>query len=329
MPRVADVGRNATACRPTRAHLRKSIASIADSTDRRSPALPAWPRALRREGRQNVSTCSDATTAALARALERNLEWGDEQNEGAGYGEQDGNHDGRDGIERNHSCHPDDGGGDEPDSKRDHTLWTLPVTLSGRQGPHAPAERAASAQTMRRPARAAGSDGKSLGQMGQEKLPVVDPEVVARKLAAMSLGRAQAREERMAAEAALLERAGGVFAGVMVVTSCLVSAPRSVPTTRYFAARCNARPSAVVCAASAADAVASDAAVRSAAAIKLPCATLNKALPSAMVGFDVSRLYTASDSHAAAATPSACWSCPKVSMSSASTACRVTVTWRP
>ncbi|HKA28172.1 MAG TPA: hypothetical protein VKH82_02260 [Candidatus Binatia bacterium] len=31
--------------------------------------------------------------------------------------------------------------------------------------------------------------------------PVVDPEVVARKVAAMSLGRAQAREARLAAEA--------------------------------------------------------------------------------------------------------------------------------
>ena len=34
--------------------------------------------------------------------------------------------------------------------------------------------------------------------------PVVDPEVVARKVAAMSLGRAQAREARLAAEAQLL-----------------------------------------------------------------------------------------------------------------------------
>jgi hypothetical protein len=34
--------------------------------------------------------------------------------------------------------------------------------------------------------------------------PVVDPEVVARKVAAMSLGRAQARETRLATEAQLL-----------------------------------------------------------------------------------------------------------------------------
>jgi hypothetical protein len=40
--------------------------------------------------------------------------------------------------------------------------------------------------------------------------PVVDPEEVARKVAAMSLGRAQAREERVAAEAALLERVSGM-----------------------------------------------------------------------------------------------------------------------
>jgi hypothetical protein len=40
--------------------------------------------------------------------------------------------------------------------------------------------------------------------------PVVDPEVVARKVAAMSLGRAQAREERVRAEAALLARVSGM-----------------------------------------------------------------------------------------------------------------------
>jgi hypothetical protein len=40
--------------------------------------------------------------------------------------------------------------------------------------------------------------------------PVVDPEVVARKVAAMSLGRAQARAERVRAEAALLERVSGM-----------------------------------------------------------------------------------------------------------------------
>jgi hypothetical protein len=34
--------------------------------------------------------------------------------------------------------------------------------------------------------------------------PVLDPQVVARKVAAMSLGRAQAREARLAAEAQLL-----------------------------------------------------------------------------------------------------------------------------
>jgi hypothetical protein len=40
--------------------------------------------------------------------------------------------------------------------------------------------------------------------------PVSDTESVARKLAAMSLGRAQAREARLAAEAALLEQASGM-----------------------------------------------------------------------------------------------------------------------
>jgi hypothetical protein len=40
--------------------------------------------------------------------------------------------------------------------------------------------------------------------------PVVDPEVVARKVAAMSLGRAQARAERVRAEAALLEGVSGM-----------------------------------------------------------------------------------------------------------------------
>src|SRR5262245_16965565 len=46
--------------------------------------------------------------------------------------------------------------------------------------------------------------------MGTRKAPVLDPETTARKLAAMSLGRAQARDERMAAEAALLERVSGM-----------------------------------------------------------------------------------------------------------------------
>src|SRR5262245_15236116 len=40
--------------------------------------------------------------------------------------------------------------------------------------------------------------------------PVLDPERVARRLAAMSLGRAKARTERVAAEAALLERVSGL-----------------------------------------------------------------------------------------------------------------------
>jgi len=40
--------------------------------------------------------------------------------------------------------------------------------------------------------------------------PVLDPEVVGRKLAAMSLGRARACQERVAAEAALLERVSGM-----------------------------------------------------------------------------------------------------------------------
>jgi hypothetical protein len=42
--------------------------------------------------------------------------------------------------------------------------------------------------------------------MSKRKVPVVDAEVVARKVAAMTLGRAAAHRERLAAQKALLER---------------------------------------------------------------------------------------------------------------------------